>query len=292
MKFETIRRRAAAATLAVGLALMLTGCFLSPGKFTSTLDLRTSGQFTFTYQGEIYFLGLSRLASMAGEAEEVFVASTCYDEEGDFEVIECSEEELERQREEWEAGKEAREAENERNSKMASAMFGGIDPSDPAAAEEVATKLRRQHGWNNVEYKGDGLYVVDFSITSTMTHDFTFPVFEGFAFNNGFVVANLRDGNVVRIEAPGYSGQTSSATSGTGLMQVAALMGDEENGGDEAGPTYIPELDGSFTITTDGAILANNTDEGPAAVPGGQKLAWSISKRSTAAPMALIRLGN
>jgi len=51
-------------------------------------------------------------------------------------------------------------------------------------------------------------------------------------------------------------------------------------------------LDGTFTITTDGAILANNTDEGPAAGTTGKQLSWKITRRTTAAPMALIQLGN
>ena len=52
----------------------------------------------------------------------------------------------------------------------------------------------------------------------------------------------------------------------------------------------LPEILGSFTLTTDGEIMANNTDEGPQADPAGRKLAWTISKRTAAAPTALIRL--
>ena len=37
------------------LPLALTSCFLIPGAFTSSLDLRKDGRFTFAYQGEIIF---------------------------------------------------------------------------------------------------------------------------------------------------------------------------------------------------------------------------------------------
>ena len=35
--------------VAIGLSLLLAGCFLLPGKFASTLDVRRDGAFTFTY---------------------------------------------------------------------------------------------------------------------------------------------------------------------------------------------------------------------------------------------------
>jgi FtsP/CotA-like multicopper oxidase with cupredoxin domain len=53
----------------------------------------------------------------------------------------------------------------------------------------------------------------------------------------------------------------------------------------------LPVLDGRFTLTTDGEIVANNTDEGPQAVAGGKSLTWTINNRTQAAPMALINLG-
>ncbi|MBT8431584.1 MAG: hypothetical protein KJP27_03735, partial [Altererythrobacter sp.] len=59
------------------LALALTGCFVSPGKFTSELVLEDAGAFSFTYDGEIFFLGLSDLAQMESAAEE-FEAEQCY----------------------------------------------------------------------------------------------------------------------------------------------------------------------------------------------------------------------
>lgn len=279
---------ARSAVLAVGLALLLTGCFLSPGKFDSALDIRKDGAFAFSYKGEIYVLGLSKLAEMgdALESDQPFEASPCYDE--NIDERECSDEEIEQQKRDWEVSKANKKAEDARNAKAFGAMFGGIDPSDPAAAEELAASLRRQHGWNNVEYKGDGLYVVDFAVAGRLDHDFTFPVLEGSALSNNFVIANRRNGGVVRVDAPGYAVQSSSPSASSGLLQAASLYGEDEAEG--ADSPRIPELNGIFTITTDAAILANNTDEGAQASPKGQMLSWKVNRRKTNAPMALIQL--
>jgi len=285
-------RKAASMVVCASLAWALSACFLAPGKFNSSLDLRKDGTFTFNYQGEIYLLGLTQLAKMADDmgSSDEFIADTCYDEET-YEVRECTAEELELQRENWSLRIEQQKDEDERNSKAFATLFGGLDPSDPEAADEIAAKLRRQRGWNSVEYKGDGLYAVDFSITSRMTHDFTFPVFEGFTLSNGFVTGTVRDDNVVRIDAPGFSAQSAS-TSGpsSSMLQFAALM---DAGAEQTEkPSQIPQIDGTFAITTDGAILSNNTDEGPQAVANGQKMSWKVTRRTMTAPMALVRLGN
>ena len=57
----------------------------------------------------------------------------------------------------------------------------------------------------------------------------------------------------------------------------------------EGNPPF-PQVDGQFTITTDGAILANNTDDGPQADTTGQRLTWAVNLRTPAAPTALIRM--
>jgi hypothetical protein len=291
MKSGTIRKFAGAG-LAVGLAMLLAACILSPGTFTSSLDLRKNGTFTYTYKGEIYILGLGQLAEMGKSLESPpeFTASPCYEEDDDTVERDCTEDELAQQRSDWDTQQQSKKEEDAKNAKAFGALFGGIDPSDPQAAEEIAAKLRRQHGWNAVTYKGKGLYDIDFSVTSKLDHDFTFPVLEGFPMANFFVVANLRDGNVARIEAPGFAVQSSNTSSGNGLLQMASLFGTSDGTPDET--KDLPKLDGTFTITTDAPILANNTDEGAVAVPTGKQLSWKVTARSTAAPMAMIQLGN
>ena len=286
----TVFGKALRAALPVAAILALAGCILQPGKFDSTLDLRKDGTFTYSYKGQIYLLALSKLAQMASEAEASdaeFTAEPCWTE--DFEERECTEEEIAQQRAEWEEQQARNAAEGERNVKMMSGLLGGIDPADPEAANELAERLSRQQGWNAVSYSGDGVFEVDFAITSRMTHDFAFPTFERSAMLNQFVVANLRKDGAVRIDAPGFAvdggeNPMQGMVGGmTGLLAAAGAQNGEES---VAGP----QIDGTFRIVTDGQILANNTDDGPRASPRGQVLEWRINQRTRVAPMALVRL--
>lgn len=282
-------RAAAAAVFATLASLALSACILSPGTFDATLDVRRDGRFTFSYNGQIYLLALSKLADMSNQAEsgdDTFVETACWDE--DFNDRECTEEEVAEQRATWEATAAERKATAEREAEAMREFLGGIDPADPEAAEELASRLRRQEGWKRVEYRGDGLFEVEFSITSTMSHDFVFPTIERFPMVNSFVLANVRQGRTVRVEAPGFAAQ-SGGSSFPGMMAGLAAVGAASSGADNP-LGGMPEMAGTFRIVTDGQILANNTDEGPSSTPEGQVLEWQVNKRTETAPMALIQL--
>jgi hypothetical protein len=293
MKIFARWRLGVAAVLAAGAALLLAACMVSPGKFTSTLDLRRDGTFTFSYDGQIYLLALSRLAEMANEEQGAgdFVESPCWDDD-DYEERACTEEEIAEQRANWEQGAEARRASSERDAEQMRQMLGGIDPADPKAAEELAERLRRQEGWKRVEYRGDGLFEVEFSLTSRLGHDFSFPTFERFPMMNSFVVANLRQGGAVRVEATGFAPQAGGNPFQAMMGGMTGLESRTSAEGGEANLPPVPEMDGTFRIVTDGQVLANNTDEGPQAGPTGQVLEWKVNRRTQSAPMALIQLAN
>lgn len=275
-------KRIGAALVATLLAALLSACLLSPGKFTSSLDLRKDGRFSFTYQGEIYTLALSKFAQ--GNAQQVFEAAPCYDD--DAKKRDCTADEIAEQKKAWEDDRKANADKAKRDAEQAKAFLGGIDPSDPKAAEELAARLRRQAGFRSVVYKGDGLFQVDYAISGRLDHDFVFPTIERFAMANAFVQITRRNDGTVRVDAPGYA----AANSGGPFGPMMAAMSDGKDGKNNM-PNY-PVLDGQFSLTTDGAILANNTDEGPAKDPAGQRLAWTINLRSPAPPTALVKLGN
>ncbi|MEM6909307.1 MAG: hypothetical protein AAF494_11565 [Pseudomonadota bacterium] len=285
--------RLAATGLLASLSLLLTGCFITPGKFTSELELSENGDFTFSYDGEIFFLALANLAKL-GAANEQFKPSECY-VDATYEVRDCTANEIEGQRAEWEAGAEARAAEAKQQAEQMSAMMGGIDPSDPEAVEELTQLLLRQKGWNRVEAKGDGVFDVSYEVSGTLSHDFMFPVIEGFPTTNPFVQILLRDGDVVRVNAPGFGPQNESNAmggmlGGMGAMAGLAAMGSPNSSNDKM-PEF-PMVEGTFRIVAaeSASIRANNTDEGPSTGAEGQVLSWDISARSTAAPTALIDL--
>lgn len=277
----TLRRIVAAATLAA-LCLTLAACLLSPGKFTARLDVRQDGHFSFAYAGEVYLLGLSKLAEL-GAAGEAFKPEDCY-RPGTLVKRPCTAAETAEQRQRWEESQAGSADKRRRDAEGMKAMLGGIDPSSPQAAEELAARLRRQEGWRRVDYKGDGLFDVDFAVSGTLDRDFTFPSIERFPMANAFVTVNRHKDGTLRIDAPGFA----TAAGNESLRALMMIGGPARAGG--AAPT-LPVTEGTFVLTTDAAVLANNTDTGPQADGAGQRLDWMINARASAAPTALLRLG-
>ncbi len=282
-------KRIGAALAVTALALMLAACLLSPGKFVSSMDLRKDGQFSFVYKGEIYLLALSKMAEQGAADKKKFEVQVCEDGEGN--ARKCTPAEIADQKKEWLEGQKAAAAKSKSDAENAKAFLGGIDPSDPKAAEELAARLRRQAGFRSVLYKGDGLYLVDFAIAGRLDHDFVFPTIERFAMANAFVQVSRRNDGSVRVDAPGF-GPAAGGSPFAAMMGMGAAMGDKEGSSSASGSSKAPVADGVFTITTNGTILSNSTDEGPKPDPMGQRLSWAVNPRSPAAPMALIKLGN
>lgn len=277
----------AAVTLAT---FVLAGCLLLPGRFTSAMDLRKDGTFSFSYQGEIHVLALSKFAARERDRQTEdakFEPSTCYDDDNGDERP-CTADEIAQQKKTWEedlaASKAAAAEKKKTDEQMARAMLGGIDPADPRAAQEFAERLRRQKGWKSVIDKGDGRFEVDYAITGKLTHDFSFPMVEKLPMVMPFVTLIRRADGSVRIDAPAFS----SGASGSPFMGMAAMAGEDKT--DKAGDEGMPVLDGVLTLTTDGEILANNTDEGPAPAPAGKMLHWKVNVRTKEAPTALVRI--
>jgi len=265
-------RRLLAGLGVTALALLAAACIFAPGKFTSTLDLRKNRTFTFRYAGEIVMVPLQ------ASKPKVFAPEACHDE--DYNEHPCTEEELTQQKTDWEKSNEETKKSDAQAAQM---LLGGLDPSDPKAGEQVAEKLRRQVGWSKAVYMGDGKFDVDFAVTGRLDHDFAFPTIEGFAMSNRFVQLSLRRDGSVRVDAPSFGPQGGA----TGMGAMMSGLANEKEGDAMPGTT---EADGTFTVTTDGEILANNTDEGPQAAANGKALVWKIDPRTPAAPTALVKL--
>ncbi|MDE2597613.1 MAG: hypothetical protein KGL44_12120 [Sphingomonadales bacterium] len=271
--------------IVAGLAcLLLAACLLTPGKFVSALDVHKDGTFTYSYAGEIHLLALSKLAQMGRGGAGVFTARPCTDDKTG-EPRKCRESEVAQQKQEWDSEQAASSERRSRESDQMKAMLGGIDPSSPKAAEELAARLRRQAGWRRVDYKGEGLFDVDFQQSGTLDRDFAFPTIERFPMANAFITIARRNDGSLRIDAPGFGGSA-------GGEPWRAMIGGMSSS-DSKDPAFagLPLPDGTFTLTTDAQVLANNTEEGPQADPKGQRLQWTVSPRSTSAPMVLLKLG-
>ena len=290
-------RAMAGAALAAG-CLLLSSCVLLPGKFGSELTLRADGTFAFSYKGDIHLVALSKLAADAAKEEATkaqvpYEPQPCYDD-ATIEERKCSDKELAQQKTDWEAGQAAGSGsgsgsdKSARDAEMMKTMMGGIDPSDPKAAEEFAARLRRQVGWRSVIDKGDGRFEVDFAIAGRLDHDFSFPTIERMPVVSPFVTAIRRADGTVRIEAPAFAAGNNSPSPMMGMMGAMANSG-AKSGSDEGMPG-LPVLDGTFAVITDGEVLANNTDEGPQPTTTGKRLDWKVNPRTSAAPTALVKL--
>ena len=263
------------------LCLLIAGCFLLPGKFTSELAVRRDGTFAFTYQGDIHVLALSKLAQDEMGDKAQFEPLPCFDAEA-TDKRPCTADELALQKSDWQEGQEASKTKKKQDAEMARQMLGGIDPSDPRAAEELAERMRKQAGWKSVTYAGDGKYVVDFAISGRLDHDFSFPSLERVPMLTPFVAVYRRTDGTVRIDAPAFSAAANGGPMGAMMQGMGADKTPSQN---------MPVLDGGFAIVTDGEILANNTDDGPqAGVAGMRRLAWKVNPRTATAPTALIKL--
>lgn len=282
----TFKAMAGAALAAA--SLLLTSCILMPGKFNSELTLRTDGTFAFTYTGDIHLVALSKIAADAAKAEQgagrtAYEPQPCYDPETIAER-KCTAKELAQQKTDWEAGQTTGDNKSTRDAEMMKTMLGGIDPSDPRAAEEFAARLRRQTGWHSVVSKGDGRFEVDFSISGRLDHDFTFPTIEKMPVISPFVTAVRRADGSVRIDAPAFAAGNSSPSPMMGMMGAMAKSGSKDS------LPGTPVLDGIFTVVSDGEVLANNTDEGPQPTATGKRLNWRVNSQTNAEPTALIKL--
>jgi len=291
------KRPIAAAIAAAALLLVLAGCMVLPGRFVSDLAVRKDGTFSFRYKGEIVLGALAqqdKMGLIASGNEEIlppkpFEAEPCTNPVTD-EAHPCSAAEIAAQRSRWSeaqrASKASKAEEKEQGRKMMLAMMGEIDPDDPKAAEAFAQRLARQQGWTSVVNKGNGKFEVEYSISGRLDHDFTFPTIERLPTLLPFVAVIRRSDGTVRVDAPAfYSGASNPMMPGLGAA-ASKVAGSKTQGAP-------PVIDGTFTLHTDGVILANNTDEGPKEEPatGGSRLDWKIDTRTSTAPTALIKLG-
>jgi len=280
----------------IALSAMLSACLLMPGKFDSALDVKRDGTFHFHYAGELVFLPLTdaartqmakgmqkmqgKQAAPAGEQTEVFTEETCTRPETG-EARPCTSDEIAAQRRAWQTRDKTAPATDPGAGAMM-AMLGGMNAGDPNAGATMADALRRQAGWRKVEYKGNGVFAVDYDASGRLDHDFTFPTLEHSPMIMPLVSVIRRADGSVRIEAPGFA---------PGLGNLAALGAAMPGGATKGQSPFkgLPLMDGLFAVTTDGAILTNNTEEGPVSVPGGQRLNWHVATGRASAPTALIR---
>lgn len=287
----------------VTLPALLGGCFLIPGAFTSSLDMRRDGRFTFAYKGEILFQSPEEAMKSETGAPKIWTdAMAVCPKDGDpftneFDIPDsprpqpageeedapnraCTRAEIATLKKEWDTKQAEKREKDKKEGEQFAALFG-YNPTDEESNRRLAATIMRQEGWKSVVYRGNGVFDVDYQFSGTIGHDFIFPVFPQGDVIIPFVMIRGHDKGSVRISAPALTGAGMKSFGMQAKMLGAAGMPKD--------PTTM-RTKGRFTITTDGEILTNNTDDGPVAATNGRTLAWDIDARNTKTPEALIRL--
>lgn len=263
---------------AVVLPLALAACLFLPGKFESTLDIRADRSFAFTYKGEIQALDLKRLT---GKAMEAAMAS------------------------EIEEGSKTEEKESEDPTAFSNASWvQDVPAADPDLAltpkekaerdaeyRELAAQVAKEAGYRKVEYRGDGLFYIDYAISGRLTHGFAFPFNQDAEMVFPFVVVDLRGKDGVRVKAPGFAEQKMGSMGGPATSGAMGAMSEGMGEGMGKAMGFDPaKIDGSFTLTTDAEIVSQNQEDGARTTGANRTIVWKINQRTKDAPMAVLRV--
>jgi hypothetical protein len=158
-------------------------------------------------------------------------------------------------------------------------MFG-IAGVDDASGREFAAKLSKYAGYRSVTYRGKGVFDVDYHFEGRATQDFVFPALPDNDFLIPFVAIRRRADGSVLVTAPAFTGGSGPLGVRAGAAATSSMKGQ--------GP--VSHAQGRFTIVTDGEILTNNSEDGPAADPAGRRLRWDVGTTSSKIPETLVRL--
>jgi hypothetical protein len=256
--------------VAAAAPLLLTGCLWGPGKFASSLDIRRDGRFTLDYRGEILLQLPEDKAAVEPWTPD---KARCSDPGGDARP--CKPAEVATQKAEHEKRVADKRKENEEMAKVF-----GLPGTDDDSNRRFAANLMKYKGWRSVTYKGKGLFDVDYHFEGRADQDYVFPLMPEADMLIPFIAIRRRTDGSVLVTAPAFTG-------GSGPFSARARMAGLPDKGD-GGPQSRAE--GRFTITTDGEVLTNNSEDGPAPHAKGRQVHWDVGPGSAKIPEMLVRL--
>ncbi len=229
--------------------LLLLGCVLTPGKFTSTMTINADHTFAFTYKGEVYAIDPSSALKGIGDKPAT-------DETPKAAVYQIA----------------------SSNRKQGKPPEAAPDADNETKNREIAAALSKELGYRSVVYKGKGKFVIDYAISGTLTHNFVYPFNSDAEAVFPFIVVELRQGNTVRIKAPGFA-------KGSGSDGAAGGMG-----GGMGQDSASKLLDGTFTLDTDAEVISQNNEEGAKSVGARRVISWRATPLTKDAPTAVLKL--
>ncbi len=261
---------------ALAAPLLLTGCLWGPGKFTSELALRKDGSFVLDYHGQMV---LQLPPDAAGPEPWSADKSHCFegaksDVNAGPKERPCTAAEIATQKSDHEKMVARKRKELEEMAKLF-----GLPGFDDGASRAFAAKLMKYAGWRSVTYRGKGVFDVDYHFVGSAGQDFVFPALPDNDMVIPFVALRRRGDGSVLVTAPAFTG---------GAGPLAARAPSAFKGGTKSG--LVSRAEGRFTVSTDGEILTNNSEDGPAAHAVGREVHWDVNSTSQKIPETLIRL--
>jgi hypothetical protein len=242
---------------AILLPLMLASCLFMPGKFDSTLTIHKDRSFTFTYKGEVMALDLDDagkgLGDMSG-GDAVEENATVVEESATDNATDVTSDETPEQKA---ADAAAKKAEKD------------------AQYREVAAQLAKEAGYRTIEYRGDGVFYVDYAISGVLGHNFVYPYNLDTMMVFPWVSVELRGKDAVRVKATGFAKQDLSG------MGVPSAPG---------GAKQTSKVNGTFTLTTDAGVVSQNNEDGAETVGSNTVITWHVTPTTPDAPMAVLRV--
>ncbi|MGE4430083.1 MAG: hypothetical protein AB7E05_04990 [Sphingobium sp.] len=246
--------------------LMLGACIMSPGKFTSTLDIRADRSFTFAYKGEVIVNDFSDMSKGLGDSD----SGDEGDEDGDLPADE---------------GQNTAYYQQIALTGQDDAAPMPTEQTPPAAPEpedaeklakmnEIAAALSKEEGYRSVQYMGQNRFEIDYRIDGRLDHSFVFPFNIDAQAAFPFVAIEVRKDGRVRVQAPGFAEKNESAA-------AVGSMGKGKN---------AAQHEGSFTLTTNAEIVSQNQEDGAVSTPQGKQIVWKITPTTSIAPMAVLKL--
>ena len=242
--------------LAILAPVLLVGCAFSPGKFPSTLAILADRSFTYSYQGEVIAVDLaSEMAKGMGDAFKGLG-----DDEDDKKKKTTTA---------W-----LRDASSQEEGSAADGD-GAKDDAEEAAKKEakfkaIAEALTKEAGYRSVVYKGDGVFVIDYQISGSLTHGFLWPFNVDAEVISPLVVVELRGADGVGVKAPAF--------------------GDSDSAGKGKSDSANAKLDGTFTLITDGELVSQNNEDGAKTEGNRRTITWKATPLSKDAPMAVVKV--
>lgn len=254
--------------------LLLTACLWGPGKFASDLAVRKDGMFVLDYRGEIV---LQTPPDAVPEPWKDSMARCTVDSAGEEDKERpCTKAEIAQQKADHERRAKSKREEAEQMAKMF-----GIAGVDEASGREFAAKLSKYAGYRAVAYRGKGVFDVDYHFEGSARQDFIFPALPDNDFLIPFIAIRRRADGSVLVTAPAFTGGAGPLGVRAGVAAASAI---------KEGQGPVSRAQGRFTIVTDGDILTNNSEDGPAPNAAGRQLRWDVGSTSAKIPEALIRL--